>query len=56
MNAQVAPTFGDVKRSAIRVGGDYTVDAHVFELFLDYYQNPGYRTDSILSFVYRYNF
>ena len=56
LTAQIAPTFGDVNRTAIRFGGDYTYRAHVFELLLDIYQNSGIKDDTIMSFVYRYNF
>lgn len=54
--AQVTPTFGDLKRVVFRFGGDYTVQAHVFELSYDYFKNTNYSNDSIVSLVYRYNF
>jgi hypothetical protein len=54
--AQVTPTFGDLERTVIRLGGDYTYRAHAFELYFDYFKNTLVANDRILSFVYRYNF
>jgi hypothetical protein len=53
---QVTPTFGDLERVVMRIGGDYTYQAHVIELFFDYFKNTNLTNDSIISFVYRYNF
>lgn len=54
--AQMTPTFGDLERTVVRLGGDYTYQAHVFELYFDYFKNTLVANDRILSFVYRYNF
>ncbi len=54
--AQVTPTFGDLERTVLRLGGDYTYQAHSFELYFDYFKNSLIANDRILSFVYRYNF
>jgi hypothetical protein len=54
--AQLTPTFGDLERTVIRLGGDYTYQAHAFELYFDYFKNTLVANDRILSFVYRYNF
>jgi hypothetical protein len=57
LQARFSPTFGDVERTHIRFGGDYSYDSHVLEVLFDYYKNTGgLKDDSILSFVYRYNF
>lgn len=54
--AQVTPTFGDLERTVVRLGGDYTYRSHSIELFFDYFKNKLVSNDKILSFVYRYNF
>ncbi|MCU0452754.1 MAG: hypothetical protein MUE68_03785 [Bacteroidetes bacterium] len=54
--AQVTPTFGDLERTIVRLGGDYSYQAHAFELYFDYFKNTQVSNDRILSFVYRYNF
>ncbi len=57
LQTRFAPTFGDVERTLIRFGADYSLRAHVFELLLDYYKNTGgVKDDTILSFIYRFNF
>ncbi len=53
----VSISTGDLKRTLIQAGADYSVSAnHSFAFHYDYIINTGYTNDSIASLVYRFNF
>ncbi len=53
----ISPTFGDLTRTTIQLGGDYEVfKDHHLELSLGYIQNAGVKDDIISNLMYRFNF
>ena len=57
VSSSVSSSTGDLNRTLIQGGVDYAVTSnHAFALQYDYIQNSGYKDDSIMSIVYRFNF
>lgn len=53
----VSMSTGDLKRTLIQAGADYSVSVnHSFALQDDYIVNTGYTNDNIASLIYRFNF
>lgn len=53
----ISTSTGDLNRTLIQGGADYTITAnHALAFQYDYIQNSGYKDDTIMSFVYRFNF
>jgi hypothetical protein len=53
----VSNSSGDLKRTLVQVGADYSVtNNHAVAFEFDYINNPGYKNDNIASLIYRFNF
>jgi hypothetical protein len=53
----VSTSTGDLNRTLAQGGLDYSItNSHALALQYDYIQNSGYKDDSIMSLVYRFNF
>jgi hypothetical protein len=57
LTSTVSNSTGDVKRTLVQVGADYSItDHHALAFEYDYISNTGYKNDSIMSLIYRFNF
>ncbi|MCX6145344.1 MAG: hypothetical protein NTZ35_19230 [Ignavibacteriales bacterium] len=53
----VSNSSGDLKRTLVQVGADYSItNNHALAFEYDYINNTGYKNDSIMSLIYRFNF
>ena len=53
----VSSSTGDLKRTLVQVGADYSfTNNHALAFQYDYIHNTGYTNDSIASLIYRFNF
>jgi hypothetical protein len=57
LSATMSTSTGDLNRTLIQGGADYTLSAnHALSFQYDYIQNSGIKDDNIMSLVYRFNF
>jgi hypothetical protein len=57
LTTTVNTSTGDLNRTLIQGGADYSITAnHALAFQYDYIQNSGYKDDTIMSLVYRFNF
>lgn len=57
LSATMSTSSGDLNRTLIQGGADYTLSAnHALSFQYDYIQNSGIKDDNIMSLVYRFNF
>lgn len=54
--AYVSPQFGAFNRVTYTASADYSVGHHNFAFQANYYQNSGFKNDTILSLIYRFLF
>ena len=53
----VSNSSGDLKRTLVQVGADYSItNNHALAFEYDYINNTGYKNDNIMSLIYRFNF
>ena len=53
----VSNSSGDLKRTLVQIGADYSLTSHHALAFeFDYINNSGYKDDTIVSLIYRFNF
>jgi len=53
----VAPSFGDLKRTNVQFGTEYTISSrHSLELLVNYINNTDFADDMIAGLIYRFNF
>jgi hypothetical protein len=53
----VSSSTGDLKRTLAQLGADYSItNNHALAFEYDYISNSGYKNDSIVSLIYRFNF
>jgi hypothetical protein len=57
LSSTVSNSSGDLKRTLVQVGADYSITNHHAVAFeFDYINNSGYKNDTIASLMYRFNF
>jgi len=57
LSSTVSNSSGDLKRTLVQVGADYSITTHhAAAVEFDYINNSGYKNDSIASLIYRFNF
>jgi hypothetical protein len=55
--ATVSSSSGDLKRTLVQVGADYSItSSHALAFEYDSISNSGYPSDNIMSLIYRFNF
>jgi len=53
----VSNSSGDLKRTLVQIGADYSItNNHALAFEYDYINNTGYKNDNIASLIYRFNF
>ena len=57
LSSTVSNSSGDLKRTLVQVGADYSItNNHALAFEYDYINNSGYKNDNIASLIYRFNF
>jgi hypothetical protein len=57
LSSTVSNSSGDLKRTLLQVGADYSItNNHALAFEYDYINNTGYKNDNIMSLIYRFNF
>jgi hypothetical protein len=57
LSSTLSSSSGDVKRTLVQVGADYSItNNHALAFEYDYISNSGYKNDNIASLIYRFSF